>query len=539
MFDFGHVPIRCLFSFSFDQLCCYFQFFSLSLSLSLLPAYYANGISGFGRNSLYFEAVRYALDVVEQYYGVNFKSFDANDDGRVDCLTVIHSGFAAEMWRTDQDGAYYTDRIWSHRWSLNSSRRWTSASGIAVTQYNTANGLFGLSGTSIGRIGVIAHEIGHILGLPDLYGTFAGNGIGNYDFMANHWSFAPFQDRQLYPPILSPWSKIEAGWLDPIVISDSGTYSAAPSVSTEQVYRIDLNNEGTEYLLIENRQPVGFDIFLPSDPLDPEMRRGGLAIWHVDEGALDVEGFPGQDALWPFNGKHYEVALLQADGRYDLERGNNLGDSGDLFHENGHGVDFLRQSDNLLDGPFPNTDTYRGGMVRQTGIRIRDIGPSAPIMSFTVDFLKMIPTTFKGGNGAGGNMFDVVVKRDMTLHALSVHMASSGTQILEVWYKSGSYETFERNPLAWKRLQLLKVDSNGRGRKTRADIGAVALRAGWHSFYIFSLDARVRYTNGNGSGSTVIENEDIRFLEGVGRGNPFGAVYDDRIWNGEFFYELD
>lgn len=502
-------------------------------------AYYANGVSGFGRNSLFYEAARYALDAAQRNYGINFEAFDANNDGRVDCFTLIHSGFAGEMWGTDQDGTYYTDRIWSHRWSLGSSRRWISDSGVAVTQYNTVNGLFGLEGSSIGRIGVVAHEIGHVIGLPDLYGTLAGNGIGNYDFMANHWSFAPYEDRQLYPPIMSPWSKIRAGWLDPILITVSGKYFASPSALTEQVYKIVLNLEGTEYLLIENRQPVTFDVFLPIDPHDPDRRRGGLAIWHIDEGASGMEGYPGQDALWPFNGKHYEVSLLQADGRYDLERGNNFGDSGDLFHGNGHGVNFLRQSDNLLDGPFPNTDAYRDGLVRQTGIRIRDIGSSAPIMSFTVDFLQMIATTFRGGNGAGGNMFDMVVKKDITLRAFSVHMAASGSQILEVWYKRGSYRSFERDPLAWNRLRLLTIVSNGRGRKTRVDVGGVSLRTGTHSFYIFSLDARVRYTNGNGSGSIVADNEDIRVLEGVGTGTPFGSVYQDRIWNGELFYEVN
>ena len=124
-------------------------------------------------------------------------------------------------------------------------------------------------------------------GLPDLYGTSEGNGIGSFDFMSNHWGFPPSAFlSQLYPPILSPWSKMKVGWLDPIVIDKSGTFDIEASQLTDQIYRINMDSEGTEYLLIENRQAIGFDVFLP---------QAGLAVWHIDENALDVEGYPGQE----------------------------------------------------------------------------------------------------------------------------------------------------------------------------------------------------------------------------------------------------
>lgn len=62
------------------------------------------------------------------------------------------------------------------------------------------------------------------------------------------------------------------------------------------------------------------------------------------------------------------VALLQADGRYDLELGINGGDYSDFFRKDFFGgVDFLYPSyDDPLLGPFPNTDSYAQGMVART-----------------------------------------------------------------------------------------------------------------------------------------------------------------------------
>ena len=87
---------------------------------------------------------------------------------------------------------------------------------------------------------------------------------------------------------------------------------AAPEVETSPtVFRIDQNLPNGEYLLIENRQPVGFESVMP---------QGGLAIWHIDESKSSntEEGYPGQDG-WPENNKHYKIALFQADGNFDLE----------------------------------------------------------------------------------------------------------------------------------------------------------------------------------------------------------------------------
>jgi hypothetical protein len=61
----------------------------------------------------------------------------------------------------------------SHKWSLFTGP-WKSADGVTVNLYNISPALWGQSGSQIGRIGVITHELGHFMGAPDMYDTDGG-----------------------------------------------------------------------------------------------------------------------------------------------------------------------------------------------------------------------------------------------------------------------------------------------------------------------------------------------------------------------------
>jgi len=79
------------------------------------------------------------------------------------------------------------------------------------------------------------------------------------------------------------------------------------------------------------------------------------------------------------------VAILQADGDYDLEKNVNRGDTGDYWTQ---GQELLPSID-VNSGPFPNTDSYKGGNVVQTGARITDISASGPVMTFRVSGISL------------------------------------------------------------------------------------------------------------------------------------------------------
>ena len=155
-------------------------------------AYYGNGQNGIGltypNNAQ--GMVRDALDLVDSL--VDFGQFDQDNDGYIDAISFVHSGYGAE---TGGGGGNW---IWSHKWSLWAlpGGNWTSSdpNGVAVNvkvyDYHTEPALWGTSGTLISRIGVAAHETGHFFGLPDLYDTNGGSrGIGSWGMMANSWGF--------------------------------------------------------------------------------------------------------------------------------------------------------------------------------------------------------------------------------------------------------------------------------------------------------------------------------------------------------------
>eukprot|EP00536_Pseudo-nitzschia_multiseries_P005967 jgi/Psemu1/191999/e_gw1.121.103.1 len=205
-------------------------------------AYYAAGASGFATQE-YIDAMHSAMNTLRDDFSISsFSQFDGDGDGKIDMVTLIHSGYASEFSGDDEDGANAVDRIWSHHRKLARRRRWypdesDKSIDAYVYQYATAPALYGVTGSSIGRIGVICHEIGHAIGLPDLYGTMEGNGLGSYDFMSNHWGFPPyFEISQYYPPILSPWTKMRAGWIEPQVINASGNFTIEASHLTDQIF---------------------------------------------------------------------------------------------------------------------------------------------------------------------------------------------------------------------------------------------------------------------------------------------------------------
>jgi immune inhibitor A len=274
-------------------------------------AYYCNEQNGLGAYPQ--NAQKLVEDVVALADPLlDFSPYDNDGDGYVDALFVVHAGTGAEHTGSDND-------IWSHQW-VTAYR--VPVDGKYVFTYAMTPEYWDAAGDM--TCGVFAHELGHVLGLPDLYDYgYDSEGVGRWSLMGKgSWNGTLGNS----PSYLDAWCRARLGFVAPVVVTQDRLGLPLPAVevtATGSVYR--LWNQGTltsEYFLLENRQPLGYDAALPGH---------GLLIWHIDEARPDNDT-PCTDlqvCLCP--ARHYRVALVQADGLLDLERKVNRGDAGDPY----------------------------------------------------------------------------------------------------------------------------------------------------------------------------------------------------------------
>ncbi|MDZ4840261.1 MAG: M6 family metalloprotease domain-containing protein [Bacteroidota bacterium] len=270
-------------------------------------SYYANNSTGaLPGSQRAFPLVRGAIDQAEKN-GINFKKYDNNGDGSVDGILVVHSGYGAEEGSQLQ-------YMWSHRWELGGGYA-VNYDGVNISSYTAIPER--RNGRMVG-IGVICHEFGHLLGLPDLYNVDGtSEGIGNWCLMSG----GGWQNSEASPSGLSAWAKTKLNYSTPKVLNNRGLYSLKPASQDSNIYRINTSNL-KQYYLLEFRQTKGIDKYLPGK---------GLAIWKINDSVLfSGEIFNRTNTSKEFPG----VMLVQADGKIDLDtvKGKgNRGDAGDLF----------------------------------------------------------------------------------------------------------------------------------------------------------------------------------------------------------------
>jgi M6 family metalloprotease-like protein len=322
---------------------------------------------------------------------IDYSAFDNDGDGFVDAdelaIVIIAAGY--ECAYSPKPG----DCMWGWRSGISSA---PVLDGVTIGSYHGGGGGYAMFGekqnTHQATMGIMVHELGHLIfGFPDLYNTNGGsNGIGGFGVMGGgSWGTADSDSYLGETPVFPcAWTRAMKGWVDGTESTGAVSLTAAGSASadsTNSAYKI-LTDSVSEYFLVENRYPVGYDTGLQ---LWLGTVFGGLAIWHIDESKYNYTN-NSQECAPPSDcsSTHYMVSLEQADGNWHLENDNNSGNKSDLWYTgNVDAFDYLST---------PDSDLYDGTLSEVSATNISAAG-EAMTADLTSEFTTIYEEDFESG----------------------------------------------------------------------------------------------------------------------------------------------
>jgi M6 family metalloprotease-like protein len=287
---------------------------------------------------------------------VNFSQFDGNHDGVVDAVMFLRSG-------TGQEDTHDPDDIWSYASGYSPGSGIGPFDGVTVERWNTSPEEFPLHNPlvpplltgvdTLNKIRVMAHELSHNLGIPDLYDYDAKLDTWTYDHpnddndhpmvdwcLMGYAGYNLLSIRCVPPTHLCGWSKKELGWIAPIELHgaryDDLVLYNVETTPDSSVYLLPIDMAEGEYFLLEYRNPNSVAMFdkldsdfspyfwpmlqFGGDPIDP-----GLLITHIHD-SLSASYFRINSGLPTY--PHYTVAV--EDAGYDPARNHTFNPGGQV-----------------------------------------------------------------------------------------------------------------------------------------------------------------------------------------------------------------
>lgn len=158
--------------------------------------------------------------------------------------------------------------------------------------------------------------------------------------------------------------------------------------------------------------------------------------------------------------------------------------------------------------------------------------------------LAQLETTYAGGNGQAGNMFDIKALSNIVIREIDIHVGDTSSHVGYVYTKEGSWKGFAKNPEAWSEIGSgFTVEGQGEGKPTSLPPNAfapISVSAGeTKGIYITLVSAAIRYTfEGGPSTQIVASDSNLQIFKGVGKRFKFGKNFTRRVWNGALRYSI-
>ena len=279
-----------------------------------------------GASSNFYGAERafeLAATLLDLQGGIDFSKYDNNGNSVIDFPIFIFAGVGS-------NDSPVKEAFWPHQGLLDWSRLQAGVKmggKYYLNEYSCAAEINGFayildSTTSlIQGIGSISHEIGHTLGLPDLYNTavvhitqFGADSsglsigstqktLGTWDIMDNggyNCPTNPFQS--CAPPLYSAFERMSLGWLTPTELEDVGPVRL-DKIDTNVAYSVTNPKNPDEFFLLEYRTHKNWDKEVPGS---------GMLIYHID---YDADIWRG--SIINANYNHMHVDIIEADTARD------------------------------------------------------------------------------------------------------------------------------------------------------------------------------------------------------------------------------
>ncbi len=277
-----------------------------------------------------FEMVKDAVAAaVEQ--NVDFSQFAI--DGKVPNVMLVYAGYGQATGGDE-------NTVWPHARELTGS--YSKIGDYEFGSYFVGNELYDGRGTTPMGMGVMVHELGHVLGLPDFYET--KHKYQSSDAPMGSWSVmdgGPYYPSGVaYTPVgYSAYERSYMGWLKLRELDESEAVTLSTVSDTENEYAVLLRNPNlpSEYFILENRS---------ADTWFPASLGTGLLVTRICYSS----------SVWSRNAvndfQDYKRAMVvTASGR----KMTGSGQPGDLF---GNGVNNIPQfklfNNTMLNAPVYN-----------------------------------------------------------------------------------------------------------------------------------------------------------------------------------------
>lgn len=332
---------------------------------------YENRVVGpikLSRNKKFYETtllVQEALELAVDQFNVDLSEFVSQGDAVIDAINFMYAGRTVYGVNGNNQNP---SNLWPHNSDI--ALNFDASTGPVKTHF------YQLS--SMGRqrvdlsIGTFCHESGHLLcRFPDMYDYgkrdgdfFRSLGIGPYCLMGsgNH------NGQGRTPSPVCGYLRDLVGWADNEVLVNGSQLLSAQHADYRTVMKY-LTSKNNEYFVIENRTAIGLDEHLGSS---------GLAVFHCDtQGSNELQQGTAT--------QHFQCALLQADGRKDLEMGVKGQRVGDLFGET-IGVAASADTD-------PWTRAWDGS---DSGLMVSDVSVPGPEITFRTGEAPVPPSGVHG-----------------------------------------------------------------------------------------------------------------------------------------------